>query len=236
MLVRSYMTENPVTIRPESDFLAAVAILKAARFRSLPVVTAGGELVGILTDKDVAAASPPSIDILEPRRPDYYGVHLRVEQVMNPDYVSIGPDVPLEEAALVMLERRVDRLLIVEDGRLVGIITSTDIFRQLVTILGGGSSAIRLTVEVANVPGQLAQLAGAIASVGGNIVSVATAGKTEERVALTLRIENADWQALQEALRQRCQATLVHVCGPDVPEESSGSGEQIEISPSSDRP
>jgi acetoin utilization protein AcuB len=220
VLVRSYMTRKPVTIRPESDFLAAVAILKAGHFSSLPVVTAEGKLVGILTDRDVAAASPPSIDILEPRRPDYYGVHLRVEQVMNPDFVSIGPDVPLEEAALVMLERHVDRLLIVEDGQLIGIITSSDIFRQLVTILGGGSSAIRLTVEVPNVPGQLAQLAGAIASVGGNIVSVATAGKTEERVALTLRIEKADWQALRPALAERCRATVVHVCGPDVAESS----------------
>jgi acetoin utilization protein AcuB len=217
VLVRSYMTRNPVTIRPESDFLAAVAILKAARFRSLPVVTAEGELVGILTDKDVAAASPPSIDILEPRRPDYYGVHLRVEQVMNPDYVSIGPGVPLEEAALVMLQKRVDRLLIVEDGRLIGIITSSDIFRQLVAILGGGSSAIRLTVEVENVPGRLAQLAGAIASVGGNIVSAATAGKTEHCVALTLRIEDVGWKTLEQALARKCQARVVHVCGPDVP-------------------
>ncbi len=219
MLVRSYMTRNPVTIRPESDFLAAVAILNAGRFRSLPVVTAGGELVGILTDKDVAAASPPSIDILEPRRPDYYGVHLRVEQVMNPDYVSIGPDVPLEEAALVMLQKRVDRLLILEDGRLTGIITSTDIFRQLVAILGGGSSAIRLTVEVENVPGRLAQLAGAIASVGGNIVSAATAGKTEECVALTLRIEKVDWETLDQALAQKCRARVIHVCGPDVSDQ-----------------
>lgn len=223
MLVRSYMTPNPVTIRPESDFLAAVAILKAARFSSLPVVTASGELVGILTDKDVAAASPPSVDTLEPRKPDYFGVHLCVRQVMDPHFVSIGPDVPLEEAALVMLQERVNRLLIVEGGRLIGIITASDIFRQLITILGGGSSAIRLTVEVDNVPGQLAQLAGAIASVGGNIVSVATAAETEEHVTLTLRVEEADWPALQHALASECQATIIHACGPDVP-ESAGPG------------
>ncbi len=218
MLVRSYMTPNPVTIRPESDFLAAVAILKAARFSSLPVVTAAGELVGILTDKDVAAASPPSVDTLEPRKPDYYGVHLCVRQVMDPHYVAIGPDVPLEEAALVMLQERVNRLLIVEGGRLIGIITASDIFRQLVNILGGGSSAVRLTVEVDNVPGQLAQLTGAIASAGGNIISVATAFKTDERVALTLRVEGADWQVLQQVLAQKCRATILHACGPGVPE------------------
>lgn len=215
MLVRAYMTEKPVTIRPESDFLAAVAILKAGRFHSLPVVTAEGELVGIVTDKDLAAASPPSVDTMEPRKPDFYGVHLTVAQVMNPDYVAIEPDVPLEEAALVMLGKKVDRLLIVEDGSLIGIITYTDIFRQLVTILGGGSSALRLMVEVPNVPGQLAQLASAIASVGGNIVSVATAGQRLDCIAFTIRVENVDWPRLKEALGQRPRVKITHVCGAD---------------------
>ncbi len=209
------MTSNPVTIRPGSDFLAAVAILKAAHFHSLPVVTENGKLVGIVTDKDLAAASPPAVEILEPRTPDFYGVHLTVQQVMNPHVVVIRPDVPLEDAAWTMLEERVDRLLIVEDGALVGIITGTDIFRQLVSILGGGSSAIRMTVEVVNAPGQLAKLAGAIAAVGGNIVSLATAGASKDLLTLTLRVEQVDWHVLERALEERCQARVLHVCGPD---------------------
>lgn len=209
------MTEKPVTIRPESDFLAAVAILKAGRFHSLPVVTAEGKLVGIVTDKDLAAASPPSVDTLEPRKPDYFGVHLTVGQVMNPDYVAVAPDVPLEEVALVMIEKGVDRLLVVDSGSLIGIITYTDIFRQLITILGGGSSALRLMLEVPNVPGQLAQLANAIASVGGNIVSVATAGETEDCIAFTIRVENVDWPTLRGALNSQPGVKIVHVCGVD---------------------
>jgi acetoin utilization protein AcuB len=214
MLVRNYMTPNPVTIRPKSDFLAAIAILKAARFRSLPVVTGEGELVGIVTEKDLAAASPPAVDELQPRKPNYFGVHLRVEQVMDPDYTTVGPDEPLEEAALLMLKSHVDRLLVVENGKLVGIITSSDIFRQLVTILGGGSDSIRITVEVDNKPGQLASLTGAIARAGGNIVSVATANVDRpDRWGLTLRVEDIDWPTLQEALAE-CKGTrLLHVCG-----------------------
>ena len=215
MLVKSHMTTKPVTIRPESDFLAAIAILKAARFHSLPVVTAEGKLVGIVTDKDLAAASPPSVDSLQPRKPDYFGVHLTVAQVMSPDFVTVGPDMPLEEAALVMLNARVDRLMVVQDKELIGIITYTDIFRQLVTILGGGSAAIRLTVRMANRPGQLAQLAGAIASVGGNIISVATAGETPEHVTFTFRVEQVDWPTMQQAVTDQCEAEIVHICGPD---------------------
>ncbi len=213
MLVRAYMTEKPVTIRPESDFLAAIAILKAGGFHSLPVVTADGVLVGIVTDKDLAAASPPSVDSLQPRKPDYFGVHLTVEQVMNPKFVTIRPDLPLEEAALVMLNERVDRLMIVREDKLVGIITYTDIFRQLVNILGGGSTAIRLTVRVANRPGQLARLSGAIASVGGNIVSMATAEETPDSVTFTIRIEGTDWPTIEAAIADQCSAEVIHVCG-----------------------
>jgi acetoin utilization protein AcuB len=210
------MTPNPVTIRPESDFLAAIAILKAARFRSLPVVTGDGELVGIVTEKDLAAASPPAVDELQPRKPNYFGVHLRVEQVMDADFSVVNPDVPLEEAALLMLKRHVDRLLVVEHGVLVGIITSSDIFRQLVTILGGGSESIRITVEVDNKPGQLAMLTGAIADVGGNIVSVATANVDRpDRWALTLRVAAIDWATLQRALATCKGTTLLHVCGDE---------------------
>jgi acetoin utilization protein AcuB len=214
MLVRDYMTPNPVTIRPESDFLAAIAILKAARFRSLPVVTGDGELVGIVTEKDLAAASPPAVDELQPRKPNYFGIHLRVEQVMDADFSVVNPDVPLEEAALLMLRRHVDRLLVVEHGALVGIITSSDIFRQLVIILGGGSESVRITVEVDNKPGQLAMLAGAIAEVGGNIVSVATANVDRpDRWAITLRVAAVDWATLQGALATCRGTTLLHVCG-----------------------
>jgi len=213
MLIREYMTPKPVTVRPESDFLAAVAILKAARFHSLPVVTAGGELVGIVTDKDLAAASPPSVDELQPRKPDYFGVHLTVGQVMNPDFVAIESDVPLEEAALLMLQKRVDRLLIVQGSALIGIITYTDVFRQLVAILGGGSSAIRLTVEVKHAPGQLAMLASAIAAVGGNIASVATARATQGRLMLTMRIEQVGWPTLQQTLADLSAVKIIHVCG-----------------------
>lgn len=213
MLVGNYMTPKPVTIRPESDFLAAIAIIKAGRFRSLPVVNEQGEPVGIVTDKDLAVASPAVIDQIRTREPDYYGVHLRVEQVMNPDFVSVPPVVPLEEAALVMLKKRVDRLLIVEQGKLVGIITSSDIFRSLVTILGGGSSALRLTIEIDNTPGQLAKLAGDVASLGGNIISIATAHSTQERWAMVLRIEKVDWKQLKTLLDIRPEYKILHVCG-----------------------
>lgn len=215
MLVRDYMTRDPVSVRPDSDFLAAVAILNAARFHSLPVVTADGKLVGIVSDKDLAAASPPSVAELQPRKPDYFGIHLTVEQVMDPDYVTVEPNVPLEEAALMMLDKRVDRLLIVEDEALVGIITYTDIFRQLATILGGGSTALRLTASVVHAPGQLAALAGAIASVGGNITSVATAGEAEHRLALTIRIEGVGWPTLHRAITEQCDVQIIHLCGPD---------------------
>ena len=131
---------------------------------------------------------------------------------MNPEFVTIEPDVPLEEAALLMLKKRLDRLLIVEDGALAGIITYTDIFRQLVTILGGGGKAIRLTLEMVDRPGSLASIAGMIASLGGNITSVATAGKT----VITIRVDGVGWETLRQALDEEDEVQVRHVCGHEI--------------------
>ncbi|MEN8098593.1 MAG: CBS and ACT domain-containing protein [Chloroflexota bacterium] len=216
MLVRDYMTSDPFTVRPESDYLAAIAILKAASFRSLPVVDADGRVVGIVSDKDLAGVAPTKLTSGDQGRPDYYGVQYKVKQVMNKDFGIVSPEVPLEEAALEMLNKKQDRLLVVENDNLVGIITSTDIFKQLVTTLGAGSGKTRITTQVDNSPGQLARLSGAISRVGGNITSAATSASNEpEKILITFRVEGVDWSVLEDAIQTGCEAAIIHVCGDD---------------------
>lgn len=187
MFVREFMTRDPITVRPESDPLAAIALLKACGFRHLPVIEAGGKLVGIVDraelDAFVAMAGSPGVA----RRQH------RVEQAMTRDVVSVTADCPLEEAASLMVQHRIGSLPVLEAGRLVGIITETDIFREFAAVLGGGSDSLRLTVQVPDRPGQLADLAWNIAGVGGNIPSVvAYAAGQRGRINITLRVEGAD--------------------------------------------
>ncbi len=205
MLVRECMTQNPVTVRPESDPMAANMILKYRGFRHLPVLDSDGKLVGIVDRADLeqflAKAGPPSV--LKRQH--------RVEQVMTREVVTVTPDCPIEEAASEMVKHKIGSLPVVEEGVLVGIITETDIFKQFAAALGGGTNSLRLTVRLANVPGQFAQLASRIAQVNGNIISVVTyPAESTERINITLRIEGVDRETVLRAISNMPELDVLH--------------------------
>ncbi len=166
MLVQDCMTRNPISIRPESDPVAAIGLLKAGGFRHLPVLDETGKLVGIVdrTDMETFFAKAGSPGVMKRNH--------RVDQLMQRNVISVAPTCPLEEAASLMVQHKIGSLPVLEDDRLVGIITETDIFSRFAAILGGGTSSLRLTVQVDNRPGQLAEVAGRIAGVNGNITSI----------------------------------------------------------------
>jgi len=195
MLVRDVMSAPPISVRPEGDPRAALGLCKSARIRRLPVVDAHGQVVGIVTramlEQFLAAAPPPSV--LERQH--------AIVQVMHAPVATVAPDEPMEEAARRMVAHKIGSLPVVADGQLVGMITETDIFRQFVEILGGQSSAVRVTVVVLDVPGSLARLASAVAELRGNIRSAIILPCEEPGCrAVTLWVEDAPQASLTEAL------------------------------------
>jgi len=206
MFVRDCMTRDPITVRPESDPLAAVALLKCGDFRRLPVVDAGGNLVGIVTHNDL------EVFLSRAGSPGIIKRQHRVNQVMSQEVMAVPPDCPLEEAAILMVEHKIGSLPVVEDRRVVGIITETDIFKQFAAVLGGGTGSLRLTVQVPNVPGQLAELSSRIAQVSGNISSVVAYDADQpERINITLRVEGSSRGAVLEAISGQSGLDVLHV-------------------------
>lgn len=199
MLVRDLMTPNPITVRPNSDYLAAIALMRAARCRHLPVVDESGTLVGMITSTDLTGFAPAAT----PKEQAIYhdGVLARVGDVMRTPVISVPPDYPIEEAASLMETHLVGGLPVVEGDQVVGIITATDVFHTLIGVLGGGSTTLRVTIEIDNLPGQFAAVTGQVAEAGGNILSIASyPTPNPDRMALTLRVENVAQEALLEAL------------------------------------
>ena len=208
MFVRDCMTANPITVRPDSDPLAALALLKAGCFRHLPVLDNVGKLVGIVDRADI------ELFLSKAGSPGVYKRNYHVEQVMTSPVEFVPPDCPLEEAAMRMVRHKIGSLPVVDSGRLVGIITETDIFKRFAAILGGGTGLLRLTVQVADVPGQLAELAGRIAGVQGNITSVvAYAASRPGRMNFTLRVEGASKEALLQTLSSFVGLEVLHFWG-----------------------
>lgn len=120
MKVEELMTRDPVTLRPESTCSEAAAIMKSEDCGSLPVVK-DGKLAGIVTDRDivirgVAGGKDPT--------------HLAVSEIMTTGPITIAPDMKAEDASKLMSQKQVRRLPVVENGRLVGILTLGQLARH----------------------------------------------------------------------------------------------------------
>ena len=129
--------------------------------------------------------------------------------------ITVPEDAPLEEAARIMVEKRIGCLPVTRDGELVGIITETDIFKAFVETLGAGDEVLRVTLRVPNRPGELARMAVVIANLGGNLRSVASfRGEDAGHVYITFRIDGVEEAALLPALEEMGEE-VVHACRPN---------------------
>lgn len=133
--VRDWMVPDPITIGAKATVAEAEALLEGHRIRHLPVMD-GDRLVGMITDRDIRLASMPR-PRKEPNHRDTLLHLIRVEQVMTSGPATASPDMPIAEAARLMLEHRFGGLPVIADGRLVGIITQGDLLKALLDLLKG---------------------------------------------------------------------------------------------------
>jgi acetoin utilization protein AcuB len=220
MLVKNRMTVEPVTVMPDTSFPETFRLMREKKIRHLPVVDEKGKLVGVIARTDLLHASPSSATTLSVFEMNFLLANLHVRKFMSTPPVTVSEDAPLEEAARVMVEKKIGCLPVMRDGELVGLITETDIFEVFVEILGGEEASLRITVRVSDVRGELARLAGVIAGLGGNICSVALfRGRSRprerrlerEHVFLTFRLEGVEEEVLVPALEGEVEE-VVHVC------------------------
>ena len=131
--VRNWMTADPITVKLETSLPEVHQIMVSEEIRRLPVVDEKGRLIGIVTLGDVRGAQPSPATSLSIWEMNYLLSNLNVEKIMTPDPITVNPDQTIGEAARIMLENRISGLPVTEaDGRLVGIITESDIFSMVV--------------------------------------------------------------------------------------------------------
>lgn len=133
MQVSDIMTREPVWVTPDCSLDDALRVLDEQGFRHLPVQE-GGRLVGMISDRDLLAATgglPSRVHAC--RGPGMREqVPARVAEIMSRDVATIGPSAPLRAAGAELQGRRIGCLPVVEDGRLVGIVTEGDLLRLFV--------------------------------------------------------------------------------------------------------
>lgn len=181
MLVRERMTAPAVTITPDTPFQEALKLMRDKKFRRLPVVDGAGKIVGIVSERDMLHASPSPATSLSVWEVNYLLWKLKVSDIMTHNVLTINQNMPIEDAASLMVNHKIGGVPVVDDSsKVVGVITETDIFRAFVELLGGGEHGLRLTVEVPTGSGTLAKLAGKITELGGLILSVGSMNRESD--------------------------------------------------------
>jgi acetoin utilization protein AcuB len=129
--------------------VADAARLMARRgIRRLPVV-AGGRLLGIVTTTDLLHAFPSDVNPFAVDSTAADQTVTTVGELLGHAVVTVGPDEPIEAAAALMLARKVGGLPVLRDGRLVGLITESDVFRAFVSLFAASAPGLRVTFDAA---------------------------------------------------------------------------------------
>jgi len=211
MLVKDRMTHNPITITADTSFPDAFRMIREKKIRHLPVVDKG-KLIGIVAQTDLLHASPSSATTLTVFEINYLLANLHVREVMTSPPITVPKDAPLEQAAHIMVEKKIGCLPVMSNGNLVGVITETDIFEAFLEVLGSGEPSLRVTLRVSDVRGELARLSGVIAHMGANICSVASfQGEEPGHTFVTFRLEGVDKETLLSTL-QAGGEHVAHIC------------------------
>lgn len=188
MFVKDVMTTSVITISPETTFYEAMEIIRAKGVRRLPVVK-DDKVVGIVAEKDLLKASPSQATTLDVWELTTLLSKLKVKQIMKKDVVHVHPNTPIEEAAKIMADKKIGSLLVMEEEKLVGIITETDIFKVFINMLGAREKGFRYVFKVQNVPGILARILNLMHQCGADVIAVSTYEKSEEEYNVVVKVK-----------------------------------------------
>jgi acetoin utilization protein AcuB len=214
MLVQNWMTPNPITVTPQDSMSLAAALMRDHRIRILPVLKKD-QLVGVVTDRDIKKASASSASTLEVRELNYLIDRIRVAEIMTPRPITVPWDHSLDEAAQVMNEHKISSLPVVDhEGRLVGVLTQSDVCRALVTLTGLPNRGIQFGLRLPNRPGAIKDASDLIRRYGGRVASIL--GHDEKVLSdhrlVYLRMYGIDRERLPQLLEElRKQAQVLYL-------------------------
>ncbi len=172
MLVKKWMNKDVITVEVDDSIQHAASLMKQHNVRGLPVMKKG-KLVGVVTDRDLKRASASDATSLEIHELLYLIATIKVKDIMTKNPITIPPDYTMDESAKILLDNKISGLPIVDyDGRLVGIITQTDIFRALISLTGLEKRGIQFGLKLENRPGAIKEVADTIRKYGGYMASV----------------------------------------------------------------
>ncbi|MDJ0622771.1 MAG: CBS and ACT domain-containing protein [Desulfocapsaceae bacterium] len=177
MFVSETMATDLITVRPDTTLKEAKGLMQEKNIRHLPVVDEVGKLLGIVTDRDMRDAQPSSLLDEETYARTYERVmEHRVEEIMSKEPLTISGFYTLQDTLLVMGKKKVGALPVInEDGMLEGIMSTRDLLRAFVNIMGIGEPGTLLCILVQERPGQMKKIVDIITEENVSLGSVMVA-------------------------------------------------------------
>ena len=201
MLIKNWMTKDPITVSEETSMIKAIHIMKERHFRRLPVVNAG-RLVGIVTDRDLKEAAPSKATTLDVHELYYLLAELQVSEIMSHDPVSASENDTVERAAQIMLDHTISGLPVLDaTGGLVGIITQSDVFRAFMHITGVEQGGVQFALRLEDRPGLIKDVVDLLRGRGARFVSLLSSYATSQEGYrdVFIRVKNLEPEAVAAA-------------------------------------
>ena len=170
MLVGERMSRPVISVSQDMPINEVLAMFKKEHIRRAPVIK-DGKLVGMISEGDLLNASPSPVTTLSIWEMNYLLSKVTVKRVMSKKVITVDIDTPIEEAARIMADNKIGGLPVLNNGRVSGMITETDLFKIFLELMGARDKGIRVTATIDDKRGELALITKAIAEAGGNFVS-----------------------------------------------------------------
>jgi acetoin utilization protein AcuB len=200
MFVGERMSHPVIAVSPDVPIHDVLVMFKKEHIRRAPVMK-DDKLVGIVSERDLLNASPSPITSLSVWEINYLISKVTVKQVMSKKVKTIDIDTPIEEAARIMADSKIGGMPVIRSGKVVGIITETDLFKIFLELMGARTKGIRVTAEIDDHAGQLAKITKAIADEGGNFISFGQfSGNDPSTKILTFKIAGIKKDNVQKIL------------------------------------
>lgn len=212
MLVNSRMSKYPLTIGPDESLSDAHRYMQEQNVRHLPVVESDNKMLGLIAEEDLLKAQPSSATSLSVWEIHHLLMEVKVKAVMVKEVMTTTEDTPIEEAAHIMLDKKIGCLPVLRDDQLVGIITESDIFRTLMELFAAREKGLRITLEGPNKAGELAKVTRAVADEGGYISACGTFNLEDTtKKGISLKVRNVDQETLVNALSKIEGSTVTDI-------------------------
>jgi acetoin utilization protein AcuB len=192
LLIREVMHPNPIFISPETTLTDAYDLMNKISVRHLPILE-NEKLVGVVTDRDLRlATSKLAQQIFDPMA--------KVSEIMNYPVQTTHPSEPIEVATQIMRELKIGCLPVLENSKLVGIVTGVDILDAMLLLTGVHTPSSRLDVRLKDRKGEIARLTKIIADRNVSIHSILSYQEKNEKLRVVLRISTIDIRSLAKEI------------------------------------